>query len=166
MPRREDASFGRVGSWLYNHTRKINKIATLTDIQKLRLEVGDVDVSFPILDDTSYEYFLEKHSNNLNRAGLDAARAILFQLSTRNSETVDVFSVKNTSAESYRQALLLYIKDPNLNPLYKNLKGYVGGVSISDMDANNANLDNNIIQSPSDSGELVNTSFFTYTWRS
>ena len=79
----------------------------LTDIQKLRVEVGDVDVSFPILDDTSYEYFLEKHSNNLNRAGLDAARAILFQLSTRNSETVDVFSVKNTSAEAYRQALLL-----------------------------------------------------------
>ena len=138
----------------------------LTDIQKLRVEVGDTDVSFPILDDTSYEYFLEKHSNNLNRAGLDAARAILFQLSTRNSETVDVFSVKNTSAESYRQALLLYIKDPNLNPLYQNLKGYVGGISISDMDANNANLDNNIIQSPSDSGELVNTSFFTYTWRS
>ena len=138
----------------------------LTDIQKLRVEVGDTDVSFPILDDTSYEYFLQKHSNNLNRAGLDAARAILFQISTRNSETVDVFSVKNTSAESYRQALLLYIKDPTLNPLYQNLKGYVGGVSISDMDANNANLDNNIIQSPSDSGELVNTSFFTYTWRS
>ena len=137
----------------------------LTDIQKLRVEVGDTDVSFPILDDTSYEYFLEKHSNNLNRAGLDAARAILFQLSTRNSETIDVFSVKNTSAESYRQALLLYIKDPNLNPLYKNLQGFFGGVSISDMDANNANLDNNIIQSPSDSGELVNTSFFTYTWR-
>ena len=138
----------------------------LTDIQKLRVEVGDVDVSFPILDDTSYEYFLEKHSNNLNRAGLDAARAILFQLSTRNSETVDVFSVKNTSAEAYRQALLLYIKDPNLNPLYQNLKGYVGGVSLSDMAENNANLDNNITQSPSDSGELVNTNFFTYTWRS
>ena len=138
----------------------------LTDIQKLRVEVGDVDVSFPILDDTSYEYFLEKNSNNLNRAGLDAARAILFQLSTRNSETVDVFSVKNTSAESYRQALLLYIKDTNLNTLYKNLKGYVGGVSLLVIADNNVNLDNNIIQSPSDSGELVNTSFFTYTWRS
>ena len=137
----------------------------LTDIQKLRLEVGDVDVSFPILDDTSYEYFLEKNSNNLNRAGLDAARAILFQLSTRNSETVDVFSVKNTSAESYRQALSLYIKDPNLNPLYKNLKGYVGGVSISDMEANNANCDNNIVVSPSEPDELVYTDPFTVGWR-
>jgi hypothetical protein len=137
----------------------------LTDIQKLRLEVGDVDVSFPILDDTSYEYFLEKHSNNLNRAGLDAARAILFQLSTRNSETVDVFSVKNTSAESYRQALLLYIKDPNLNPLYKNLKGYVGGVSISDMEANNADLNNNIVENPGKTESLYQTGPFNVGWR-
>ena len=137
----------------------------LTDIQKLRVEVGDTDVSFPILDDTSYEYFLEKHSNNLNRAGLDAARAILFQLSTRNSETVDVFSVKNTSAESYRQALLLYIKDPNLNPLYKNLKGYVGGVSISDMEANNADLDNNIVENPGKTESLYQTGPFTVGWR-
>ena len=137
----------------------------LTDIQKLRVEVGDTDVSFPILDDTSYEYFLEKHSNNLNRAGLDAARAILFQLSTRNSETVDVFSVKNTSAESYRQALLLYIKDPNLNPLYKNLKGYVGGVSISNMEANNADLDNNIVENPGKTESLYQTGPFTVGWR-
>ena len=137
----------------------------LTDIQKLRVEVGDTDVSFPILDDTSYEYFLEKHSNNLNRAGLDAARAILFQLSTRNSETVDVFSVKNTSAESYRQALLLYIKDPNLNPLYKNLKGYVGGVSISDMEVNNADLDNNIVENPGKTESLYQTGPFTVGWR-
>ena len=137
----------------------------LTNIQKLRVEVGDTDVSFPILDDTSYEYFLEKHSNNLNRAGLDAARAILFQLSTRNSETVDVFSVKNTSAESYRQALLLYIKDPNLNPLYKNLKGYVGGVSISDMGANNADLDNNIVENPGKAESLYQTGPFTIGWR-
>ena len=140
-------------------------MATLTDIQKLRVEVGDTDVSFPILDDTSYEYFLEKHSNNLNRAGLDAARAILFQLSTRNSETVDVFSVKNTSAEAYRQALLLYIKDPNLNPLYQNLKGYVGGVSISDMEANNADLDNNIVENPGKTESLYQTGPFTVGWR-
>ena len=138
----------------------------LTDIQKLRVEVGDTDVSFPMLDDTSYEYFLEKHSNNLNRAGLDAARAILFQLSTRNSETVDVFSVKNTSAESYRQALLLYIKDPTLNPLYQNLKGYVGGVSISDMEANVANPDNNIVTNPGKTDALFTTGPFTYGWRS
>ena len=137
----------------------------LTDIQKLRVEVGDTDVSFPILDDTSYEYFLEKHSNNLNRAGLDAARAILFQLSTMNSETVSIFSVKNTSAEAYRQALLLYIKDQNLNPIYQNLQGYFGGVSISDMESNNANCDNNIVTNPGKTDELYQTVPFTLGWR-
>ena len=130
----------------------------LTDIQKLRVEIGDTDVSFPILDDSSYQYFLDKHSNNLNRAAIDAARAILFQLSTMNSETVSIFSVKNTSAEAYRQALLLYIKD-------QNLKGYFGGVSISDMEANAANPDNNIVENPGKTDSLYQTVPFTLGWR-
>lgn len=137
----------------------------LTDIQKLRVEIGDTDVSFPILDDSSYQYFLDKHSNNLNRASIDAARAILFQLSTMNSETVSIFSVKNTSAEAYRQALLLYIKDQTLNPIYQSLKGYFGGVSLSDMDANNSNADNNIVENPGSTNQLFSTGPFTYGWR-
>lgn len=137
----------------------------LTDIQKLRVEIGDTDVSFPILDDSSYQYFLDKHDNNLGRASIDAARAILFQLSTMNSETVSIFSVKNTSAEAYRQALLLYIKDQTLNPIYQSLKGYFGGVSLSDMDANNSNADNNIVENPGSTNQMFSTSPFTYSWR-
>ena len=137
----------------------------LSDIEKLRIEIGDTDVSFPILDDSSYQYFLNKHNNNLARASIDAARAILFQLSTMNSETVSIFSVKNTSAEAYRQALLLYIKDQTLNPIYQTLKGYFGGVSLSDMDANNSNADNNIVENPGSTNQLFATSPFTYIWR-
>lgn len=138
-----------------------------TLIQQVKLEVADLDQAFPLLSDADYDYLLLKHNNSVVRAAVDAARIILLLLSQRTDETVDVFSVRGSkAAEQYRLALELYIKNPQLNPLYNNLKGYVGGVSISDMDANNANLDNNIIQSPSDSGELVNTGFFTYTWRS
>lgn len=137
----------------------------LSDIEKLRIEIGDTDVSFPILDDSSYQYFLDKHNNNLGRASIDAARAILFQLSTMNSETVSIFSVKNTSAEAYRQALLLYIKDQTLNPIYQSLKGYFGGVSISDMEANNADPDNNIVENPGKTEQLYQTSDFTASWR-
>ena len=138
-----------------------------TLIQQVKLEVADLDHAFPLLSDADYDYLLLKHNNSVVRAAVDAARIILLLLSQRTDETVDVFSVRGSkAAEQYRLALELYIKNPQLNPLYNNLKGYVGGVSISDMDANNANLDNNIVQSPSDSGELVNTSFFTYTWRS
>ena len=137
----------------------------LSDIEKLRIEIGDTDVSFPILDDSSYQYFLDKHNNNLGRASIDAARAILFQLSTMNSETVSIFSVKNTSAEAYRQALLLYIKDQTLNPIYQTLKGYFGGVSLSDMDANNSNADNNIVENPGQTNQMLSTGPFTYSWR-
>ena len=118
----------------------------LTDIQKIRVEVGDTEVGFPLLTDDVYEYLLE---NNIQRSSIDTVKVILFQLSTRNTETIDIFSVKNTSSESYRQALELYIKNPYLNPLSSNLKGWIGGVSKSEMTLNDSNLDNNIIQSPS-----------------
>lgn len=121
----------------------------LSDIDKVRLEVGDTEPGFPFLDDSSYEYFLEKNNNSIPRASIDAAKAILFQLSTRSGESVDIFSIKNTSAEAYRQALLLFIRDPSLNPLYSNLKAWFGGVSISEMQENNANPDNNVVTSPS-----------------
>ena len=33
----------------------------LTTVQKIRLEVGDNDVTFPILTDDEYKYFLSKN---------------------------------------------------------------------------------------------------------
>lgn len=140
---------------------------SLTPIQQIRLTVQDNTPGLYIISDDEIAWLLEKNNNNVAKASIDAARIILLNLSQRNDETVDIMSIRSSkAAENYRLALESFLKDPNSNPLYQNLKGYVGGVSISDMDANNANLDNNIIQSPSDSGELVNTGFFTYTWRS
>lgn len=140
---------------------------SLTPIQQIRLTVQDNTPGLYIISDDEIDWLLEKNNNNVAKASIDAARIILLNLSQRTDETVDIMSIKSSKvAENYRLALESFLKDPNSNPLYQNIKGYFGGVSISDMEANNANLDNNIIQSPSDSGELVNTSFFTYTWRS
>ena len=137
----------------------------LSNIEIVRLEVGDTEPGFPFLADESYEYYLEKNSNNITRASIDAARAILMQLSTRNSETVDVFSLKNTSADSYRQALELFITNPSLNPLYQNLQGYFGGTSKSDMQANNDNCDNNIVENPTKDRYPLSTGPFSVRWR-
>ena len=121
----------------------------LTDIQKVRLAVADTDVSLPILDDGSYEYFLEKQSNNINRAAMDAARTILLTLSTRGDHTVDILSIKGSKAASeYRLALQFFLKDPNLNPVLNNCQGYAGGISLSDMQANVDTTDNNIVKTP------------------
>jgi hypothetical protein len=131
----------------------------LTNIQKVRVAVADLDPAFPILDDTTYEYFLEKNNDSIDRAALDAAKTILFTLSQRTNQTVDLFSVSggSKSAEQYRLALQLFLRDPQLNPVYNNVGGYAGGVSISDMQSNINDLDNNIVQSP------INPSIVTTT---
>ena len=138
-----------------------------TLIQQVKLEVADLDTAFPLLSDADYDYLLLKHNNSVVRAAVDAARIILLLLSQRTDETVDVFSVRGSkAAEQYRLALELYIKNPQLNPLYNNLKGYFGGVSISDMEANAANPDNNIVENPGKTDALFTTGPFTYGWRS
>ena len=137
-----------------------------TDIQKVRIEVADLDPGLPLLADDEYSYLLEKNNNSIVRASVDAARIILLKLSQQTDETVSIFSVKGSKvAEQYRLALELYIKNPQLNPIYNNLQGYFGGISISDMQKNNANSDNNIVVSPSEPDGLVYTGPFNVGWR-
>lgn len=121
-----------------------------TDIQKVRIAVADLDPALPLLDDATYQYFLDKNSANINRASLDAAKTILLMLSQRGSYSVDIFSVSggHRSAEQYRMSLELFLRDPSLNPALQNAGAYFGGVSISDMQANDLNTDNNIVQNP------------------
>lgn len=135
--------------------------------QQVRLLCQDNTPGLYIISNDEIDFLLERNNNNVDKAVYEALQIMLRYLAQRGDESIDIFSIRGSkSAEQMRLAIELYLKDPANNPLYKNLKGYVGGVSISDMAENNANLDNNIIQSPSDSGELVNTRFFTYTWRS
>ena len=133
-------------------------MATVSDI---RYELSDTSVEFPILSDDEINYYLTKNSSNLARTSMDCARAILMKLSMRDNFTVDIFAVRSSgTAQQYMQALQLYIKDPNLNPLMQNLQGYVGGVSISDMQANDSNSDNNRVIRPSESGCNLPLDFF------
>jgi len=133
----------------------------LTNIEIVRIEVQDIDPSLPFLSDATYEYLLKKNENNIARTSIDAARMLLMQLSLRGDETVDIFSIKGSRvADAYRQALELYLRNPMLNPLMQGVSGYFGGVSKSDMIANDANLDNNIITSPSEPTLSFPSSYF------
>lgn len=119
--------------------------ATNADIDKVRWEIQDVTVGLYILDDSTITYFIEKHNGNIARASIDSARAVLLSLSQRNDETVDVLSIRSSkTAEQYRLALELYIKNPTLNPLLANAGVWVGNVSNSEMDTNNSTIDNHI----------------------
>lgn len=135
----------------------------LNNIQKVRVECADTDPTLPILPDSTYQYLLEKNYNSITRTAMDAARIILMHLAQRGTETVDIFTIKGAAAaESYRQALIMYIKDPNNNPILQNCQGWVGGVSVSQMQTNDSNLDNNIVKQPSVSYDTVPTGYFTY----
>lgn len=125
----------------------------LNPIKECRVAVGDLDVGFPILDDATYEYFITKNEGSVRRAALEAAKTILFQLSMRGEETVDIFSIKGSkAAEQYRLALALFLKDPNLNPVLTSASGYGSGISLQDMQDNIDNTDNNAIRTPNFNG--------------
>ena len=118
-------------------------------IQALRYELGDVSPEWPIMSDEEYQYFLSKNDYVVRRAAMDAAKSIMFKLSMRDDSSVDLFSIKGSAAaKNYIQALLMFIKNPDLNSLYDKVQGYAGGISKQDMQANDSNLDNNIVNQP------------------
>ena len=119
-------------------------------ISACRTEVGDVVIELPILADSEYTYFLEKNSENIRRASLDAAKTILLKLSLNSKDSVvDVLSIKTSmQADQYRKALQLYIKSPELNGMYSTVSAWAGGISKSDMQSNIDNLDNNAVLPP------------------
>lgn len=118
----------------------------LTNLEAVRVELSDNEPGLYLISDDEIEYFLTKNDDNVARATIDCAKTILLKLAMRGNEQVDIFSFSGAkSAEQYRLSLQLFLKDPNLNPILKNVKGYIGGVSISDMQANNDNPDNNAL---------------------
>lgn len=118
----------------------------LTTIEQVRLLIQDNSPGLYLISDEELDFLLERNNDSVNRTSLEAAKIVLLNLSMRGDESVDIFSLKGSkAAEQYRLALQMFIKDPSLNPVYQNLQGYFGGVSKSDMEANDANVDNNTI---------------------
>lgn len=132
----------------------------LSLIQQVRLLVQDTDVAFPFLTDAEVTFFLERNTNNVNRTALECAKVILLQLSLRsNNETVDIFSLSGSkAAEQYRMSLLLFLKNPSLNPVFQSVSGYASGISLVDMQSNVDNADNNSVTTPL----AVDTSISTF----
>jgi len=118
----------------------------LTSIEKVRIEIGDTATGLYILSDDEITYFLEKNSDSIRRTSLDCARSILFRLSLDSSESsVDILTLKGDKAASaYKDALELYLKNPELNPVLTSASIYAGGISKSDM-LDNKTPDNNYV---------------------
>jgi hypothetical protein len=137
----------------------------ITTVQEIRLAVGDTDVSLPLLTDDVYQFYLDKFSGSIPRATMSAATAILMYMSQRSSDSsVDIFSFKDSKAcASYIEALKLILRDPSMNPLYNTAGMYASGISVSDIEANNANSDNvgslNVFNSINQSTQYTSVGF-------
>lgn len=135
----------------------------LTTIQKVRLEIGDTDVSMPILTDDEYQYFLDKYDQSVNKAAVDAAKSILFKLSSRTRERVDALEIYgNQWAENYRQALLSYLSNPNLSTAIQGAQPYAGGISKADIADNLSNTDNQVVNLTRSLASESDTAFDPY----
>lgn len=131
-------------------------------VKAIRIELGDTSPEFPIMSDEEIRYFLDKHDWSIRRASIDVAKSMLLKLSMRTDESVDIFSVKGSAAaKQFMQALQMYITNPDLNPIYQNAMPYAGGISKSDMEQNNMNLDNNFIVPPTSSPDQLPKGFFS-----
>lgn len=111
----------------------------LTPVEEVKVMVGDLGQT-SILTDDIYDHFLEKYNNNTNRASIDAAKTILYYLASwpTRERTGDIEVWRNW-ASSYKDALQMFLKDAatnNFNPI-----AYAGGISKSDMLANDQNND-------------------------
>lgn len=110
---------------------------------ELRLNIGDTDPVMPLLTDQEVTYFLTRNNDSVRRASVDAAKTILFKLSSYIRERVDVLEYYGSDYfKQYAAALKMYISDPNFSTAIQGAMPYAGGISRSDIEANLSNSDN------------------------
>ena len=137
----------------------------LTNISAIRLELGLVNEASNILSDEEIAYFLEKNNNSIRKAALDAAKTVLFILSTRVHEKIEMLEIwGHTWFENYMKTLQMYINDPNYSIALESAKAYAGGISVSDI-RNNINNPDNLavdvdISIPKDGVAITSTNTF------
>ena len=120
----------------------------LTDVEKLKLEIGLSSQAADILSDAEIQYFLDKNNNSVKRASLDAAKTVLFILAQlvheRSGSELEIWN--HTWFENYMKVLQLYITNPNFSIALEQAKVYAGGISVTDIRNNVENSDNFTVQ--------------------
>lgn len=127
-------------------------VPTENDRLAVRYEVGDTEAGLYILDNTTLDYVLTKNNGSIPFASIDAARMILLRLSiTGVDEQIDILSIKGSkNALAYKEALMLYLRNPDLNPIMRSVNPYAGGISNSDIATNLVDPDQNTVMNPTE----------------
>ena len=117
----------------------------LTDVEKVRLLIGDVPTSpfYILFSDEEIQAFLDMTGGNVMQAARLAAIAASLQLAgwATRERTGDI-EVWSSLSTQYLKALENLIKDTSSATLPNGLMPYAAGISWSDVCANNNNPDN------------------------
>ena len=86
----------------------------LTDIEKIKTELGLLGEAESLLTDAEIQYFLDKNNGSIKKASLDVAKTVLFVLSQQVHERsgVELELYNNQWFENYLKAIKLYLSDP------------------------------------------------------
>lgn len=118
----------------------------MTDIEKIKLELGLLDPMFQPLSDEDYEYFLGKNNNNIILSAQDAAKSIVFFLAQAVREKSDVLELYGDQMfRQYLEALKMFISNAAYSQAVRSASPFAGGISRSDIQANLDNPDNNVV---------------------
>lgn len=120
----------------------------LTDVEKVKLELGLNNLTESPLSDLDIEYFLEKNNDSIQKASLDAAKTVLFYISRyiheKSGPELELWG--HTWYVNYADALKMYINNPNYSTALQNASVYLGGLSKEDVQSNNSNYDNIVVE--------------------
>jgi hypothetical protein len=117
----------------------------LTDIEKVRLLIGDVPNSpfYQLFTDEEIQEFLDLSGGNVLQAARMAAIAASMQIAGYNTrERTGDIEVWNSLSTQYLKALQNLIDTPTAYTLPNGLMPYAAGISWADVCANDQNPDN------------------------
>ena len=110
----------------------------LNPIDRVRLKIGDTE-NPPLITDAWYGYYLDLGYTE-NAVALELAKRILTQYAHSGAREMEG-QVQVYGAERFG-SYLKWLKDLVTNGLTSPAMPYAGGISLSDMRDNDANLDN------------------------
>jgi len=116
----------------------------LTPVEQVRLLIGDTPTSpfYMLFTDDEIQFFLDQNNGNVQLAARMAAISASFQLAGYNTrERVGDEEIWNSLSTQYLAALKNVIDNPIIN-LPNGMMPWAGGISWSEVCANNSNPDN------------------------
>lgn len=92
-----------------------------TQIQQVKFKVGDTSLNYPYLADSTYEWLLDKNSNNITKAAIEALEMIINQIALSPE------SIKTDAVDEVRASV--HVLERRLEALKKQLTQAAIGAS-------------------------------------